>query len=85
MDLTGVLEHLSSTRAGVGRTGWNILAQIIRSFSQQMPVNVAFVVRYQDQVDCRDGLISHYSYYCENLPCKFPAFLTFPWLFEGME
>lgn len=62
MDLTGALKHLSSKRAGVGRTGWKILAQIIRSFSQQMSVNVAFVVRYQDQVDCRNGLVYRYSY-----------------------
>ena len=69
MDLTGALESLSSTRAGVGRTGWNILAQIIRSFSQQMLVKVAFVVRYQNQVDFRNGLVSQYShYYCENCP-----------------
>ena len=62
MDLTGALEHLSSKRAGVGRTGWNVLAQIIRSFSQQMSVKVAFVVRYQDQVDCPNGLVFRYSY-----------------------
>ena len=62
MGLTAALERLSRKRAGVGRTGWKILAQIRQSFSQQLSVNVAFVVRYQDQVDCRNGLVYRYSY-----------------------
>lgn len=61
MDLTGALRHMSKKRAGVRKTGWTVLAKVMRPFSQQMSVEVAFVVRYQESVDRPNGFLFRYS------------------------